>query len=79
MHQKCKQAMNCVTAHEQHVLELVDIIDFKWLMAHEGHHVHVERLQSDRDYASQCLHQADQSTVGALRQAAKRLARSLSL
>ncbi len=71
--------MNCVSAHEQHVLELVDIIDFKWLMAHEGHHVHVERLQTDRAYASECLGQAAKSSVDALRQAARRLSRSLAL
>ena len=33
-------------------LKLVDIIDFKWLMIGEGHHVHVERLQRDPAYAS---------------------------
>lgn len=46
---------------------LVDIIDFKWLMAHEGHAVHVERLQQDADYARQCLALADASPTAALR------------
>lgn len=71
--------MNCVTAPEHRALELVDIIDFKWLMTHEGHHVHVERLQSDRVYARECLATAAGSSVAALRQVSRRLARSLCL
>ena len=70
--------MNCVNTREQAVLELVDIIDFKWLMAHEGHRVHVERLQCDRDYASECLARASASSVAALREAAERSAQSLA-
>ena len=31
--------------------ELLDVIDFKWLMGREGHRVHVERLQGDPIYA----------------------------
>jgi hypothetical protein len=52
---------------------LVDIIDFKWLMAAEGHRVHVERLQSDRGYARQCLALACGSRTDALREVARRL------
>lgn len=70
--------MNCVTHPEHAALELVDIIDFKWLMAHEGHRIHVERLQCDRDYASECLARASASSVAALREAAQRLAQSLA-
>ncbi len=69
--------MNCVAAHEHHALELVDIVDFKWLMAHEGHHVHVERLQSDTAYARECLTQAAASTTEALRKVGQRLACAL--
>ena len=58
--------------------QLVDIIDFKWLMAHEGHRVHVQRIQSDPDYASQCLAHAAGSSVAALREAAGRLASALA-
>jgi hypothetical protein len=47
--------MNAVSAHEMNALDLVDIIDFKWLMAREGHHVHVERLQNDPLYATECI------------------------
>jgi hypothetical protein len=58
---------------EQQAVELVDIINFKWLMAHEGHYVHVQRLQSDHDYAQACIAQAMATSVQALREAALRL------
>jgi hypothetical protein len=54
-------------------LQLVDIIDFKWLMSGLGHRVHVERLQADKVYALQCLALADASPSAQLRQAAARL------
>jgi hypothetical protein len=71
--------MNCVTAHEHRALELVDIIDFKWLMAHEGHHIHVERLQRDAVYAGACLTLAAASPSEALRMAGRRLACALGI
>jgi hypothetical protein len=71
--------MNCASTREHHALELVDIIDFKWLMAHQGHHVHVERLQTDRRYASECLAMAQACTVPALHVAAIRLSQSLGV
>lgn len=58
---------------EQQASELVDIINFKWLMAHEGHYVHVQRLQTDKDYARACIAQAMATSVQALREAALRL------
>lgn len=70
--------MNCLSARELQALELVDIIDFKWLMAHEGHHIHVERIQNDPAYALECLDKAAHSPVEALRRAASRLAGCLS-
>jgi hypothetical protein len=57
----------------RHEPALVDIIDFKWLMAAEGHRVHVERLQADAGYARQCLAQAATSRTDALRDVARRL------
>jgi hypothetical protein len=60
-------------------IELVDIIDFKWLMAHEGHHVHVERLQVDPAYAAECFAKAARSSAEACRNAGERLARGLAL
>jgi hypothetical protein len=71
--------MNCVSNLEYRALELVDVVDFKWLMAHEGHHVQVERLESDRDYACQCFAVAAASPVAALNRAARRLAHQLGL
>ena len=52
---------------------LVEIIELKWLLAGEGFHLHVERLQMDREYARQALHRAAQSPNAALRETALRL------
>ena len=71
--------MNTTSTSEQQALQLVDIIDFKWLMAGEGHPVHVERLQSDTAYAARCLALAAASPNEALRTAALRLERLLAL
>ena len=71
--------MNAVTSPEQRIPTLVEIIDFKWLMAGEGHRVHVEHLQTDRDYACACLALAGGSRVKALRDTAARLARALGV
>ncbi len=65
--------MNSVSSAEVNAVQLLDIIDFKWLMAHEGRHVHVERLQCDTAYAADCLAQADVSSNLSLRAAAQRL------
>lgn len=74
-----RDIMNAVTTPEQTSPSLVDIIDFKWLMAGEGHRVHVEHLQTDRDYACTCLALASASRVKALRDTAARLASALGL
>ncbi|HSM20950.1 MAG TPA: hypothetical protein VK876_01945 [Rubrivivax sp.] len=58
---------------------LVEIIELKWLLAGEGFHVHVERLQTDRDYARQALHRAQESPNAALRETAARLRTKLQL
>ncbi len=71
--------MNAVIAPEHRALSLVEIIDFKWLMAGDGHHVHVERLQAEPAYAAQCLALAAGSRIAALRDTAKRLAATLGL
>ena len=71
--------MNTVTASEHRALELVDIIDFKWLMANEGHRVHVERLQQDPAYAAECIARAGCSPSEALRRAGARLEVLLAL
>ena len=71
--------MNAVSTAEHRPLQLVEIIDFKWLMAGDGHRVHVERLQADRTYAGQCLALRAASPTPALRDAAQRLAATLDL
>ena len=71
---------NPTNAHphaESRKLELVDIIDLKWLLAREGHHVHVERLQTDASYAGECLAIAARSPSEAVRRAAERLRQRL--
>ena len=71
--------MNAVTSPELRAVSLIEIIDFKWLMAGDGHRVHVEHLQTDRDYACACLALAGGSRVKALRDTAARLAVGLGL
>ncbi|MBP6898576.1 MAG: hypothetical protein KBC73_00740 [Burkholderiaceae bacterium] len=71
--------MNALSQPEQRQLSLVEIVDFKWLMAGAGHGVHVERLQTDPVYAQQCLCQAVGSRVPALRAAARHIARCLGV
>ncbi|MEP7280745.1 MAG: hypothetical protein ABI696_02100 [Rubrivivax sp.] len=65
--------MNALPPLERHALHIVDLVDFKWLMAHEGHAVHVDRLQHDPAYATEQLALADASPTGALRHVAQRL------
>ena len=71
--------MNCITALDRQAVDLVDVVDFKWLMAHEGHAVNGERLQVDPIYARECLAQAIVSRQEALRRVAQRLAAQLGL
>lgn len=71
--------MNASAVSEQTALNLVDIVELKWLLAGEGLHVHVERLQSDPGYARQCVEAADRSPNAAVRQVADRLRRHLGL
>lgn len=71
--------MNAVTAPEHAQLSLVDIIDFKWLMAGAGLDVHVERMQAEPAYAHDCLLRGAGSQVSCLRDTAYRLARRLDL
>lgn len=65
--------MNALSQFERRSLRLVDIIDFKWLMARDGVHVHVERLQTDRAYAAAVLASAAASPCDTVRAAALRL------
>jgi hypothetical protein len=71
--------MNAAISPQQRALSLVEIIDFKWLMAGDGHRVHVEHLQNDREYARRCLTVAAASRIGTLRDTALRMACTLGL
>ena len=71
--------MNTVSAVESESRALVEIIELKWLLAGEGFHLHVERLQADREYARQVLHRAAASPNAALRETAARLRGKLNL
>jgi len=57
---------------------LTDLVDFKWLMAAQGHPVHLERLQSDGAYARESIRRATGSGGETLRWSAARLDRALS-
>jgi len=65
--------MNVSTLSEQRALSLVDIVELKWMLAGEGLHVHVEKLQTDPCYARECLRAAERSTNAAVRQVALKL------
>lgn len=58
---------------------LVAIIEFKWLLAGHGIHMHVEQLQNDPEYARRLLDRAAAAPSAVLREAAGRLRRSLGL
>ena len=65
--------MNASTESENRALRLVDIVELKWMLAGEGVHVHVERLQADPAYARECLLAAERSGNPTVRQVALRL------
>jgi predicted DNA-binding protein (UPF0251 family) len=65
--------MNVCTSAELKALSLVDIVELKWMLAGEGLHVHVEKLQSDLEYARECLCAAERSGNPTLRQVASKL------
>lgn len=65
--------MNTGTLSDTNALELVDIVHLKWMLAGEGLHVHVERLQNDPSYAADCLNAAERSANATVRQAASSL------
>lgn len=63
--------------HDTDSRMLVELIELKWLLAGQGVHLHVERLQSDPDYARQALAIAEASSESTLRETARRLRRRL--
>lgn len=71
--------MNTTTAVDPDSRALVEIIELKWLLAGEGVHLHVERLQSDREYARLALDRAAASPNASLREMAARLRARLGI
>ncbi len=71
--------MNALSHRETDALTLVEIIDLKWLLAGEGLHLHVERLQSDPPYARGVLEAASTSANAALRAVAERVRKLLGV
>lgn len=61
------------------MLDLVAVVELKWMLAGEGVHVHVERLQSDEAYARQILATADRSANPTVRSVARRVRLQLDL
>ena len=68
-----------VPVSDRHSQQLLDIIQFKWLMVGAGHRVHVERMQSDPVYAQQCLALGAGARLVPLRACALALALQLGL
>jgi len=71
--------MTTTIEHAVPVLNVVDLVDFKWLMAGEGHHIDVARLQTDVAYARGCLALAGGSTSAVMRRVAVQLGQALRL
>ncbi|MFY7975824.1 MAG: hypothetical protein ACOVOT_15485 [Rubrivivax sp.] len=59
------------------ILPLVEVIELKWLLAGQGVHVHVERLQRDIVYAHSTLAAAEACAEPTLRAVARRLRRQI--
>jgi hypothetical protein len=59
--------------HSHLPIGLLELVDFKWLMAAEGHRVNLTRLQSDAHYADDCFCSALHSPCAELRECAQRL------
>lgn len=71
--------MNSATPLPTATTCLVEIVQLKWLLTGHGVHLHVERLQSDPEYARHTLDRADAVPNAALRHAALRLRHCLGL
>ncbi len=59
--------------------ELLEFVDFKWLMAGEGHAIDLDRLQRESAYARGCMALAGGSTSATLRRAGERLASAMGI
>ena len=66
-----------VAAAASGVPELIEFVDFKWLMAGEGHRINLDRLRAEPAYTRGCLALAGGSSSATLRRAGARLALAL--
>ena len=57
--------------------ELLEFVDFKWLMAGKGHRIDLDRLQQEPAYTRGCLALAAGSTCATLRRSGERLGRAI--
>lgn len=73
------RAMPTTLSTDMDSVTLVEIIELKWLLAGQGVHLHVERLQNDPAYARETLDTAAASASAALRDTAARLRSRLGL
>ncbi len=71
--------MNAAAQAETDSLCLVEIIELKWLLTGHGMNVHVEQLQTDREYARDLLDRAAAIPNRALQDAADRVRACLRL
>jgi hypothetical protein len=71
--------MRPLDATDMDAVRLMEIIELKWLLAGQGIHLHVERLQNDAAYARETLERAAASPSPALRETAVRLRDRLGL
>jgi hypothetical protein len=71
--------MNTVNPRHTATTCLVEIVELKWLLTGHGVHLHVERLQTDPEYARRTLDRADALPNAALQRAALRLRHRLGL
>jgi len=62
--------IRCTPTTGTKTMALVEIVELKWLLAGMGLRLHVERLQSDPEYARRVLEVAQDSKNEALRKAA---------
>jgi hypothetical protein len=52
---------------------VLDLVDFKWLMAGRGWHIDVSRLHRDSAYAARCIERGLQSDLPLLRERSAQL------
>lgn len=71
--------MHTLCEADAQTAEVIELVDFKWLMLGCGHRVDTTRLRHDARYARACLALAAGSPQPALQQAARRVGLLLQL